>query len=69
MTELKFKATNTKTGETVIFTFNDLYGYEGEVCGVIIRDTDIVLVYNEHSSECERGGVNPDLKIELFTEE
>jgi hypothetical protein len=61
MKELKFKATNSKTGETFIFTFADLYGYEGEVSGVILPDERTILVENDK-------GLNPDLKIELYTD-
>ena len=35
--EFKFKVTDKKTGVSAILSLNDLYGYEGEVCGVLIR--------------------------------
>lgn len=67
MNKLKFKATNTKTGAVIVFTFDQLYGYEGEVCGVILPN-GTVLVYNEDSPGYKTGGLNPDLRIELYTE-
>ena len=34
--DLKFKITDAN-GESIVIGFDDLYGYEGEVCGVLIR--------------------------------
>jgi len=68
MNDLKFKATNKKTGKVIIFTFEDLHAYEGEVCGIILPDHHTVLVYNKDQLGHETGGLNPDLLIELYTE-
>ena len=38
--DLRLKITD-KNGESIIIGFNDLYGYEGELCGVFIKDTTI----------------------------
>jgi len=73
---MRFKVTHKKTGESVEFGFQDLYGYEGEVSGVILGVKPTwVLVYNKdsylehHSNEvCKEGGVNPDLQISLVHE-
>jgi hypothetical protein len=34
--ELKFRVTNKKTGESAIISLNDIFGYEGERCGVFV---------------------------------
>lgn len=52
--DFKFRVTHKRSGKSAILTLNDLYGYEGEVCGILIRpDLDVpeelrgeVLVYN-----------------------
>ena len=34
--DFKFCITNKETGESTVLTFNDLFGYEGEECGIFI---------------------------------
>ncbi|AKN33762.1 hypothetical protein Ccar_24225 [Clostridium carboxidivorans P7] len=34
--KFKFKVTNKKTGDSAIISLDDIYAYEGEVCGVLI---------------------------------
>ncbi len=52
---LTFHAKNLKTGEEFDFTFNDLYGYGGEICGVCVapdkdkKRPNEVIVYNKGS--------------------
>jgi hypothetical protein len=55
-----FYARNRKTGESFTFTFDDLYGYEGEECGVFIHGSGIALNYNSGYGD---DGMNPDLDI------
>lgn len=37
--EFKSKVTNKKIGDSAIISFDDVYGYEGEVCGVLIYNS------------------------------
>ena len=55
-----FYARDKKSGESFKFTLSDLYGYEGEICGVLIGDLGIPLNYN---SGYGINGMNPDLEI------
>jgi len=59
---VRLKAINKKTGEVAEFGLEDLYGYEGEVSGVILRNPNWVIVYNEHGNDGQVG-INPDLEI------
>lgn len=72
---MKFIARKKSTGEERIFEFADLYGYEGEISGVILsplvgsnlsEDGNWVIVYNK-----ERGGgdINSDIEICLVENE
>ena len=64
-----FQAKMKSTGETRTFTFNDLYGYEGEVCAVVIEANDTtkhlsrggnwVLCYNKDSKILCDGPTRP----------
>lgn len=47
--DVRFKVTHKKTGESAILSLADLFGYEGEVCGICI-------CYDWH----ENGGGYPD---------
>lgn len=38
--EFKFKVTNKKTGDSAVISLDDIYGYEGEICGVLICGDD-----------------------------
>lgn len=38
ISEYRFKITNKITGESAIIDFDDLFGYEGEECGVFIKN-------------------------------
>lgn len=60
MKQFIFYARNKKTGEEFRFTFDDLYGYEGEENGVFIRGTGIALNFN---SGYGINGMNPDIDI------
>lgn len=53
-------AKNKKDGKEFQFTLNDLYGYEGEDCGVFISGLGIALNYN---SGYGFEGMNPDIEI------
>lgn len=53
-------AKNKKTGEDFQFSLDDLYGYEGEECGVFIGETGIPLNFN---SGYGFEGMNPDIEI------
>lgn len=60
MKNIMIFARDKKSGEEMQFTLNDLYGYEGEVCGVLIGDLGIPLNYN---SGYGFEGMNPDIEI------
>lgn len=53
-------AKNKKTGEEFRFSLDELYGYEGEVCGVFIGETGVALNFN---SGYGMNGMNPDIEI------
>lgn len=79
--KFKFKITD-KENNSAILTFDDIYGYEGEVSGVFIRGNDetskdrptiipskmqyIALNYN---GDLKLDGVNGDLDIQYVPEE
>ena len=56
----KFRAYDRLANKIIYFTFPDLYGYEGEVCGVILPDKITTLVE-------EGKGLNTSLDITQFT--
>lgn len=60
MKNVIFHAIDKGRGKELTFTLNDLYGYEGEVCGVFIKETGVALNYN---SGWRFEGMNPDLDI------
>ena len=60
MKNVMIYARNKKSGEELQFTLNDLYGYEGEICGVFIEDCGIPINYN---SGYGFNGMNPDIEI------
>lgn len=64
--ELLFVAKNRVTGEQFLFGFTDLYGYEGEICGIIFCDKWTVFAENDHRGGC---ALNPDFEIRLAGEE
>lgn len=37
LSDVKFVVTNTRTGDCAVISLDDLYAYEGEVCGILIR--------------------------------
>lgn len=53
-------AKNKKTGEDFQFSLDNLYGYEGEICGVLMGETGIPLNFN---SGYGFDGMNPDIEI------
>lgn len=53
-------AKNKKTGEDFQFSLDNLYGYEGEICGVLMGETSIPLNFN---SGYGFDGMNPDIEI------
>lgn len=53
-------AKDKKTGEDLQFSLDDLYGYEGEICGVFIGEMGIPLNFN---SGYGMNGMNPDIEI------
>lgn len=79
--KFKFKITD-KENNNVILTFDDLYGYEGEVSGVFIRGIDetskdrptkipskMQYVALNHNGDLKLDGVNGDLDIQYVPEE
>lgn len=79
--KFKFKITD-KENNNVILTFDDLYGYEGEVSGVFIRGNDetskdrptkipskMQYVALNHNGDLKLDGVNGDLDIQYVPEE
>lgn len=54
------------TGEQFIFGFTDLYGYKGEVRGIIFRDGYTIFAENDYRKGCV---LNPDFEIRLAGEE
>ena len=64
MRELKFRAYDTIKKKMIYFDFGNIYGYEGEVCGVILPDCYTVLKYDANGPY---RGINKDLEIMQFT--
>jgi uncharacterized phage protein (TIGR01671 family) len=62
--EIKFRAFGKMTKKYIKFDLASIYGYEGEVSGVILPDGITPLSLN---SGYGNGGVNKDLIIEQFT--
>lgn len=60
MKKITFFARNKETGKAFAFTLDDLYGYEGEKCGVFIRSVGIALNFN---SGYGFDGMNPQLEL------
>jgi hypothetical protein len=60
LNQIGFQAKFVGTGEKFKFTFDDLYGYEGEVNGVFLKENYAAITYNEESRE---PGVNADIEI------
>jgi uncharacterized phage protein (TIGR01671 family) len=61
--ELKFRAWDRMQHKMIHFDFENIYGYEGEVCGVILPDEQTALNYN---SGYGKDGLNQDLEIMPF---
>ena len=65
--DLFFVAKNKVTGEQFLFSFTDLYSYEGEVRGIIFRDG--MTVFGKNTARIDNQGrgcaLNPDLEIRL----
>ena len=72
---LKFIARKKSTGEERLFSFDDLYGYEGEVNGVfleLIDGSDLSESGNwkiSNNSGYQHKGMNPDIEIFLVENE
>ena len=64
MREIKFRAWDSKNKKMIGFDLSTIYGYEGEVCGVILPDEQTVLNFN---SGYGMKGFNQDLNIMQFT--
>lgn len=62
---LKFVARSRSTGKEFIFTFEDLYGYEGEENGIFIDGPGDCVAFS-YNSGYGKLGMNPDLEIRLF---
>ena len=60
--DVVFQAYCKKTNRKADFTLEDLYGYEGEECGVIIKNSGMVLSYN---SGYGFDGMNPEIDISV----
>lgn len=59
--DLLFVAENKINGKKFLFSLTDLYGYEGEVCGIIFRNGYDIFAENKGSG-CV---LNPDFEIRL----
>ena len=64
-----YEAKCLKTNETIQFTLEDIYGYEGEVCGIVISGErplggHLMLSYN---SGYGMRGMNPDIEISIVS--
>lgn len=79
--KFKFKITD-KENNSAILTFDDIYGYEGEVSGVFIRGNDetskdrptiipskMQYIALNHNGDLKLDGVNGDLDIQYVPEE
>lgn len=66
LSEMQFKVTDKTTGESYVFGWEDIFGYEGEswLCGVYARNgwKDIRLTYNTGD---DFSGVNENLDIDV----
>ena len=67
----KFVITKGTSNESAIISLNDLYGYEGEVCGTLIRyDIDIPNGLKGEMINYNSGygfkGINEDIDIEII---
>lgn len=65
--DMKFKITDKKYNTVVIVGWDDIFGYEGEQCGVFARtrDRDICLT---HNSGYGFKGLNDNIDIEVIDE-
>jgi hypothetical protein len=59
----KFRAWHKINKEYEFFDFENIYGYEGEVCGVLLPSGEIL----NRNSGCGKGPLNKDLSIEQWT--
>jgi uncharacterized phage protein (TIGR01671 family) len=64
MREMKFRAWNKETKKMIYFDFTNIYGYEGETCGVILPDEQTELNFN---SGYGKDGINENLEIMQYT--
>ena len=64
MREIKFRAWHVIDKKYIYFDFTNIYGYEGEVCGVVLPDNENLLNYN---SCFGINGINKDLLLEQYT--
>ncbi|MHA1989173.1 MAG: YopX family protein [Promethearchaeota archaeon] len=62
MRQIKFRAWDKKSCKIHYFDFSGktIFAYEGEVCGIILPDTQTTLMYNEI-------GLNENLELMQFT--
>lgn len=60
MRDIKFRAWIEKHKKMVLFDLSNIYGYEGEIRGVILPDGYTVLNLNDQ-------GINKDLEIMQYT--
>ena len=63
MREIKFRAWHKINKEYEFFDFSNIYGYEGEVCGVLLPSGDLL---NGNSGYGD-GPININLLIEQYT--
>lgn len=59
-TMMKFRAWDKVNSTMIYFDFNNIYGYEGEVSGVLLPD-GTVLTYNKDGMLYSECGINTDL--------
>jgi len=69
--EFKFKVTDKESGASAVLSFNDLFGYEGEECGIFIRH-DLDHIPDElkdkainYNSGYGHNGINEDIDIKI----
>lgn len=64
MREIKFRAWNKENNKMVQFDFKNIYGYEGEICGIILPDGQTALNFNSGYGD---DGFNESLAIMQYT--
>lgn len=67
MREIKFRAWDKTTNKYIYFDLGSIYGYEGEVCGVVLPDSHTMLNEESGYKRNEKGSLNKNLAIDQYT--